>query len=297
MKNNIMLKAIDKKDLENIEALEKYGEKSAYTDLYLISGGNPNNSDMNRVKDEFGLKSRVAPLEESLRIEIDTHSSLFSKLMQTQNKAYNGVYEIELGEYPQYASAHSVDETLEYYYQKMLFDESSGILIPTGKDYTIYQNGELVKYKEYYHDGKKYVRINLKEQVLLSNANTYYKNDNVWFEVSKIKWIVDENSKRIISKLTHLPNIDKNYSNFFLNTYMRNDMLNSKMTKKDILKMIAYVMENVRKENEEEYLELINRYPEISNLSLEELENLLLNISKLNDKIQNFDYELTWKMK
>jgi 2-oxo-4-hydroxy-4-carboxy--5-ureidoimidazoline (OHCU) decarboxylase len=74
-------------------------------------------------------------------------------------------------------------------------------------------------------------------------------------------------------------------------------MLNSKMTKKDILKMIAYVMENVRKENEEEYLELINRYPEISILSQEELEKLLLNISKLNDKIQNFDYELTWKMK
>ena len=83
-----MLKAIDKKDLENIEALEKYGEKSAYTDLYLISGGNPNNSDMNRVKDEFGLKSRVAPLEESIRIEIDTHSSLFSKLMQTKSANY-----------------------------------------------------------------------------------------------------------------------------------------------------------------------------------------------------------------
>ena len=158
-------------------------------------------------------------------------------------------------------------------------------------------NGDLVKYKEYYHDGKKYVRINLKEQVLLSNANTYYKGDYVWFEVSKVKWLIDEKSKKLISKLVHLPNLNKSYSNFFLNTFMLDEMLNSSLTKKDILEMIAYVMKNVKKEHEEQYLELVNKYPEISILSQEELEKLLLNISKLNDKIQNFDYELTWKMK
>ena len=91
--------------------------------------------------------------------------------------------------------------------------------------------------------------------------------------------------------------MDKSYASFFCNVYMLEDMLDSSMNRKDILKMIAYVMQNVRKETESEYLKIVNEYDDISLLSLEELENVLLRISKLNDKINNFDYELTWKMK
>ena len=297
MKNEIILTTLDKKETLNIDVLNKYGQKAAYTDIYLISGGNPNSSDMDRVTDQLGLKSRVVPQEETLRLVIDTYSDIFKKISKNKKESNNGIYEIELGEYPQYVASHSVNETLEYHYQKSLFDESNSILIPTGKEYTIYQNGDLVKYKEYYHDGKRYVRVNLKEQALLSNANTYYKNDNVWIEVSKVKWLVDEDSERIISKLVHIPNLDNSYANFFCRVYMQDDMFSSSMNKKDILAMISYVMQNTTKENENEYLELVNRYPDVSILTVEELEKLLLDISKLNDKIQNFDYELIHKIK
>ncbi len=297
MKESIILKILEQNELKNIEVLNQYGQKAAYTDMYLIAGGDPNSSDMDRVPDELGLNSRVVPQEETQRIVIDTYSDVFSKICRNKTKGYNNTYEVEFGEYPQFASAHSVDETLEYYYQKMLFDESNGILIPTGKTYTIFQNGELVTYNEYYHDGKRYIRVNINEQVLLSNANTYYCGDHVWIEVSKVKWLIDETTERIISKKVSLPNIDKSYASFFCNVYMLEDMLDSSMNKKDILKMIAYVMQNVRKETESEYLKIVNEYDDISLLSLEELENVLLRISKLNDKINNFDYELTWKMK
>ena len=156
MKNDIMLITLDKKEMDNIEVLNKYGKKAAYTDIYLISGGNPNSSDMERVPDEFGLKSRVAPKDETLRLVIDTYSDVFQKLSKNKTQGYNKTYEIELGEYPQYAASHVTNETLENHYQKMLFTET-GAIIPTGKTYTIYQNGELVKYNEYYHDGKRYI--------------------------------------------------------------------------------------------------------------------------------------------
>lgn len=297
MKEDIILTILDSNEAKQINVLNQYGQKTAYTDMYLISGGNPNNTDMDRVPDELGLKSRVVPEDETLRIVIDTYSDIFYKIIKNKKEGYNKTYEVELGEYPQYAAAHSVDQALEYHYQKMLFDESNGILIPTGKTYTIIQNGELVKYNEYYHDGKRYIRVDINNKVLLSNANTYYKDDHVWIEISKIKWLIDENTEKIISKQTSLPNLDKSYASFFCNVYMLEDMFNSSLNKKDIIKMIGYVIANTKKEHESKYLELVNKYSEISLLSLDELHNLLLSISKLNDKIQNFDYEIVHTLK
>lgn len=116
----------------------------------------------------------------------------------------SGLFEVEYGEYPQYAVDSRLGKTLD--------DEfSAGRLKRTGKTYTINSNKwdenskkfNPVEYEEFVYNGKKYVRVKsncYRNEGKLSSGVNVRSNDIVWLEVSPITWYVDEKSKMLVSK-------------------------------------------------------------------------------------------------
>ena len=143
-------------------------------------------------------------------------------------KGRDGFFEVEYGEYPQYA----IDIDLG-----IILDTSfhAGVLRKTGKTYTtdsrrwdaFSEKFRPVKHEEFEYNGKCYVRVKSNEiptKFKLSNGVTAYYGMYVWLEVSPIKWIVDEKAKLLVSKVSLASGVrfcdDRQYDGNFKNTEM-----------------------------------------------------------------------------
>ena len=131
----------------------------------------------------------------------------------------DGVLEVEYGEYPQDQVSDVLKKKLEKNYGDKLLKE-------TGKKYTVAfeyvdDNGEIVppmQFIEYEFDRKKFIRF-------------IYRGVPVWFEVSPIKWYVDEKKKILISEKLLIGHIDYKRIPKFLNTYFAEDIVVKKTEK------------------------------------------------------------------
>ncbi len=141
----------------------------------------------------------------------------FKKSIQTND---DGVIEVEYGEYPQEQVPKELCDKLE----KILFTEGQD-LKKTGKKYTVRlgyidDNKESVppmQLTEYEYEGKKYVRC----------------GKGSWFEVSPIKWYVDETKKILISKKLLIGNVFYKDIPKFLNTYFAEEIIVKKPKKEE----------------------------------------------------------------
>lgn len=318
--DNIVLTLLDKEDAlanENkLKCFKKYGITAGYTDVFSLTGGKTTLEKMTRIPDEFGLKNRTAPyafntvlkdesvfaIDETgnktsvkendttfgIRPTIITFDSLFHTLIKNPYIGYNGVEEIEFGEYPQYASAHKVNIALEDEYSNNLENGKykGGILIPTGKTYTFIQNNQKVEYPEYYYGTNKYIRMIAscdENGILLSNANKVYNNDPIWVKVTPVKWFIDYKEERLISKFVLLSGLKPDIRIFdFFSSYMKKDMFNNPLTKDNMLRMICERFYNLDVIKQVEWLKSIPcDCNDFTKLSEEELKKILDSISNI----------------
>ena len=254
-------------DVGQLDVLKKYGTKCAITDLGILTGNRYSYICLN---DDKSLKGRTGFYWTQSSYGTDVvicvkYSGLasynglynrtvairpvllylanFNSITKNRIKGYNGTEEVEYGEYPQYAPSGDVQELLEQELQK-------GNLSKTGKTYTFdstkydeYNKGfQPVTYDEYEYRDKKYIRIKVNscydsDTFQLSNGEFYKDGDNVWIEVSPIRWLIDDKTKTLISKRGLVSGIrlqekDKPYNGdfkttemyMFLNTYLKKDM-------------------------------------------------------------------------
>lgn len=159
-------------------------------------------------------------------------------------RAKDGVLEVEYGYYPQKAVSRDMQERLESAFK-------SGSLSRTGKNYTTdsrkYNEPDeefLPKqHQEYQYNGKRYVRVEAVFISLLSNGEKYLTGDNVWVEVSPVKWLVDERAKIMLTdKLIfsgvqfnhtsdyHTRDFDKTDIKTFMDRYLSKDLEQSRGT-------------------------------------------------------------------
>ena len=275
--NDFMLSLLDKSDAlvsENkLHCFKKYSMSAGYTDMFSITGGKTSLDKMERIPDEFGLKSRTAPylfntvLKDGSIFSIDEagnkssvsyddssfgirptllfRNDTFDNYVKSEKINNCGVYETEFGEYPQYAAAHMVGLALEDEYSNNLNNGEycGNILMRTGKEYSFIQNGKVNSYSEFYYGSNKYIRVIVscdKNGVILSNGNTYHNGDAVWVKVSPVKWIVDFKSKRLLSKFVLLSGLKPNMDMFdFFHKHMTNDMFFNSLTRDEMFKMIC----------------------------------------------------------
>ncbi len=156
--------------------------------------------------------------------------STISDISPNGVRGRSGFLEVEYGEYPQYVvSSTSMESELEQAYR-------SGTIRKTGKTYTTdsrkwNENAlpfKAVEHEEYEYNGRKYIRayFNNTCAYTLSNGKQYEEGDNVWIEVSPLKWYVDNDARIMLCKNLIASGIrfcnDRNYDGNFKNTEMYN---------------------------------------------------------------------------
>lgn len=210
-----------------LESLRKYGLETSITDLAILTGGfvscfhtNEDSSlagrtgwiwtsstdifDDNCIVTQIGDEDTAYPYFRNGCIRPVLPLSVLEDIHRIPG--YNGVEEVEYGEYPQMAVAANMQKILE---RKYVNEE----MHKTDKTYTFdsskWNNHDEefrpIVYEEYEFQGKKYIRIKANtcyngELVTLSNGKQYGDGDYVWVEVQPIRWLIDDQSKLLIAK-------------------------------------------------------------------------------------------------
>ena len=242
-----------------LDVLEKYGTRSAITDLVILTGGYCEDSCSYMAPDDNSLKGRTGWVYtrssdgdgdvrgvngDGSRYDKYRYtrngavrpallsSFIFSQISPNRVRGYNGTEEVEYGEYPQYAPDSDVQRRLENEYK-------NGNLRQTGRNYTFDkteyddydQYFQPVTYEEYDYNGKRYIRIRANSDYgsnsfKLSNGESYRNGDYVWVEVSPVKWLIDDKTQTLVSKRGLLAGIrfhtkDRSYNGDFSTTDMK----------------------------------------------------------------------------
>ena len=146
-------------------------------------------------------------------------------------RGYNGTEEVEYGEYPQYAADLMMQSILELEYNRGMKKTGRSYTFDSVK-YDDYNTGfKPVTYEEYEYQGKKYIRIKANSdfdgnKFKLSNGAFYRDDDYVWVEVSPVKWLIDDRTGILVSKIGLVSGIrfldrNHNYKGDFSRTEMK----------------------------------------------------------------------------
>ena len=212
-----------------LEVIRKYGIKSAITDLCVLTGSylcedtidedrsltgrtscfwTRSDDDDNDVRmvDENGIRSYIYRCKRSGTVRPALQSSvIFSQISPNRVMGYNGIEEVEYGEYPQNAADSRMQNILESEYNRGMNKTGRSYTFDSVK-YDDYDTGfKPVTYEEYEYQGKKYIRIKANSdfdgwKFKLSNGVKYRDGDYVWVEVSPVKWLIDDKTGILISK-------------------------------------------------------------------------------------------------
>ena len=233
---------------KKLDVIKKYGTVAAITDLAILTGGYVYNDVF---APDFDLKTRpgfystqtcddsgdfvtVDDLGDSNSdTRFGTDCSIRPVLISNEifkeisANAVEDVWEIEYGEYPQYAPD---DETQ----QKLTELLNENKLNTTDKTYSIGHylpeefKSSFNNYVEYEYYGKKYIHVRVStgktDEILLSNHVKYCDDDYVWIEVSPVRWLVDRKSRKLVSKLGLVAGVvfnDEEYTGLFSKTKMK----------------------------------------------------------------------------
>ena len=295
---------------KKLEVLKKYGTKSAISDLAILTGAFCNNTCTYTAPDDNSLKGRTGQVytqtsdnygvvrvvsrdgEYILKFVGNRYVSIrpvllssfvFSQISPNRVKGYNGTEEVEYGEYPQYSPDDRTQRQLECKYQ-------IGKLRKTGGKYTFdstpnntnSQGFQEVTYKEYEYNGKKYIRVKADscydgESFKLSNGEEYRNGDYVWVEVSPVKWLIDDKTGILVSKIGLLAGIrfhtkEKEYNGDFSETEMKEYL--DKYMSKDLFQTAT--LTNLR-----------NNDLKTQNAFQKEINDILLEIKKHIESFKN----------
>ena len=258
---------------DKLDILEKRGTKAAITDFFVLLGGwvsdyhVDNDSSLEGRTGYYWTKSDDG--DNDARVVYDDGSRShdivfirsggarpalsFSSISsiptngESGKRARDGILEVEYGYYPQKAASKDMQERLEGAYRSGSISKTRNSYTTDSRKYAACNEKFLEKqHDEYEYNGKRYVRIEVnsgKSQYALSNGETYRDGDNVWVEVSPVKWLVDEREKVMLTdKLIfsgvqfnhtrdyHTKDFDKTDIKTFMDRYLSRDLEQSRGT-------------------------------------------------------------------
>ena len=284
---NIELTLLKKEEIwgkNSLVVLQKYGTKTAVTDLAIMTGSNYSSAKLygddsrglsgsiftcsptdtggdfvaivnpNGYSDGYYQDSRCHAIRPVIKSSI-----VFSEIYPKRFNGFNETYEVEFGEYPQYAVSKKMQIILESAYLRNAIMFTGKIYTFDGRDINEEKDLEFQKeiYQEYEYDGKRYIRFIVKyihnnDKNILSNNVCYEIGDAVWLEVEPIIWLIDEQTQTLISKRGLISGIKFNDMKFlysgnfeetemykYMNTYLNKEIISSVKQKemKKILKI------------------------------------------------------------
>ena len=241
-----------------LEVIRKYGTKAAITDLCVLTGSylcedtdynidedsslkgrtswfwtrsDDNANDVRAVAEDGNMYDRYSHIRHGVVRPVLKSSVIFSQISPNRVRGYNGTEEVEYGEYPQYAADSRMQSILELEYNRGMKKTGRSYTFDSVK-YDDYDTGfKPVTYEEYEYQGKKYIRIKANSdfdgnKFKLSNGAFYRDDDYVWVEVSPVKWLIDDRTGILVSKIGLVSGIrflagNHNYKGAFSRTEMK----------------------------------------------------------------------------
>ena len=308
-----------------LEVISKYGTKAAITDLCILTGSclykdtidedrsltgrtswfwtrsDDGDNDVVAV-DKSGVKDALYRYARNNAVRPVLQSSVFfSQISQNRVRGYNGIEEVEFGEYPQNVADSRMQNILELEYKRGMNKTGRSYTFDSVK-YDDYDTGfKPVTYEEYEYQGKEYIRIKVNSsfilKFMLSNGVVYRNGDYVWIEVSPVKWLIDDRKGLLISKyglVSGIRFLDRNHNYYgdFNKTEMY-EYLNKYMIK-DLFQNVNCIQKG-SDNNIEESLNILGLgcckgiSQEILNLIVKDRINQVITDSKLYDSM---DYKL-----
>ena len=261
---------------DKLDILEKRGTKAAITDFSILLGAYV--SDNNHIDNDSSLEGRTGYYwtksddgDNAARVVDDDGTRdcndvngraggarpalPFSSISsiptngESGKRARDGILEVEYGYYPQKAASKDMQERLERAYRSGSISRTRNSYTTDSRKYNAYGEKFLAKqHEEYEYNGKRYVRVEANSDFggnafTLSNGEQYRDGDNVWIEVSPVKWIVDEKSRMMITEKLifagvqfnkesnyHTKDFDKTDIKTFMDRYLARDLEQSRGT-------------------------------------------------------------------
>ena len=261
---------------DKLDILEKRGTKAAITDFSILLGAYV--SDNNHIDNDSSLEGRTGYYwtksddgDNDARVVDDDGDGNcisvynrdggarpalpFSSISniptngESGKRARDGILEVEYGYYPQKAASKDMQERLERAYRSGSISKTRNSYTTDSRKYDAYGEKFLAKqHEEYEYNGKRYVRVEANSdfggnRFTLSNGEQYRDGDNVWVEVSPVKWLVDEREKVMLTdKLIfsgvqfnhtrdyHTKDFDKTDIKTFMDRYLSRDLEQSRGT-------------------------------------------------------------------
>jgi len=168
---------------------------------------------------------------------------------ESGKRARDGVLEVEYGYYPQKAVSRDMQERLEREYKSGRIARTRNTYTTDSVAYDDYDTTfEPQTHQEYEYNGKRYVRVEANSyydgnEFTLSNGEQYKDGDNVWVEVSPVKWLVDEKSRMMITEKLifagvqfnkesnyHTRDFDNTDIKTFMDRYLSRDLVQTRGT-------------------------------------------------------------------
>lgn len=187
--------------------------------------------------------------------------------------AEDGVVEVEYGHYPQSAASKEMQEQLEQAYKEEKCKK-------TGNTYTTNANAlssddnsfSPQKNEEYEFDGKKYIRLECKEDCFhtFSNGERYKEGDVVWIEVEPIKWLVDTETQKMITEKVIFTGLQYKDMEKFIDEYFSKELLQGR---EKIKQHTAEETKTIVEAGISGYDKINRTYNEFLRMEIEKIEN------------------------
>jgi len=205
----------------------------------------------------------------------------------------DGIKYVEHAYYPQMIAKNQEELEMLYKDKKMVV---SGNLYTTDSNKGYSKDGEFKeqKHKEYIDErtGKRYVRTVANfccEEQILSDGKKYKRGDIIWVEVSPIKWLVDEKSKKMITEKILIAGVQFSHNEYYYQEdFEKTDM--NKFINKYFVKEILQLCNLPRKKEKNGKLQEKNDELQEENYELK-IENDELNY-KLNSEIKELQSKI-----
>ena len=166
---------------------------------------------------------------------------------ESGKRARDGILEVEYGYYPQKAVSKDMQERLERTYRSGSISKTRNSYTTDSIAYNEYDTSfQPQTHQEYEYNGKRYVRVEVNsyydfDYFTLSNGLRYRGGDNVWVEVQPVKWLVDEESRMMITEKLifagvqfnkernyHTRDFDRTDIKTFMDKYFSRDLVQSR---------------------------------------------------------------------
>lgn len=292
------LLSIDEVEKERLENSKEKLISSTLTDLALIFGTTSVSTDKGDIgcfwtksqggpgkvllSDSYFQRDNCDPYRRYPAIKpVIRNKDLYDNLYDDRIVNSEGIEEVEFGEYPQFTVAQEVYDKLEALYKAHSLEKTGATytfdsLFENYKNLPDYEVGfKPVRYNEYEYEDKKYIRVRRTSMLFdrkLSNGMRKFDKDYFWIEVTPIKWIIDTETKTLVSKHSLVSGLcfgpETTYEESFIKKYFDGYMLH------DIVQHY--------------YPELLKQQKiDIEKMECKNLKNMLLKIFKNKNQLEN----------